>query len=124
MNDYWRAVLAQRTVLVPAVCGIIGVGLHARGLTISDQQSALLQQEVAAVFDVLAMTGAVSSARYSLNQQRIQNTSDKVKETAEAVNVNADILDPETPTPNFTPARVDPTIVSVNPSPTKKENQS
>ena len=114
MSDYWKAVLAQRTILVPALCGIIGVLLHARGFTLSDQQAALFQQEVAAVFDVLAATGLVSSARYYLNQQRIQNNSNKITETAHAVNVNADILDPTVPTPpNITPARVDPYVVQV-----------
>lgn len=116
MRDYWKAVLAQRTVLVPAICGIIGVLLHARGFNLSDQQQALFQQEVATVFDVMALTGAVSSARYSLNQKRIENNATKIQETAQAVNVNADILDPNVVTNGTTPARVTPTELPIPPT--------
>lgn len=114
MRDYLRALLAQRTVLVPALWGITGAILHIRGIVLSDPQQAVIQQQIAVIFDALFVISGISSARYGINQDKIAQTAAKVNETTQAVNKNADILDPEVQTPpGAAPVRVDPIDLSL-----------
>jgi hypothetical protein len=100
-----RNILAQRTVVIPALSLIIGIILHARGLSLTDGQQASLQQQIATVFDLIALIAGVSSARYSVNSQKIEAAQQQVEVTRQAVNVNANQLDTVTK-PSLVAAKV------------------
>jgi hypothetical protein len=110
--DVLRRFAANRTVAVPALCAIAALIMHIRGLTTTDAQMSSIQHEVAAILDILFIVTGQSSARFSLNSEKICKTDakadiaqtqaavvkNKTQETVNAFNTNMDILDPHNPT--------------------------
>lgn len=126
MIDYIKALLAQRVILLPILVGLATGYINIRGLQLTDAKEKAIHHEIELGFDLLTLITAVSSARYSINTNKISQTALKVNETTEAVNKNADIMDPRTPNTGEVPARVSPINLSITaptaPIPPQQEN--